>query len=184
MPKEIWKPIPIPEFKGRYEVSNLGRVRRVARICTVWKFQSGRLYVSLHSDELKKRNRAQGRRGNLKNISVHRLVAMAFIGMPNPGEQVNHKNGKKTDNRDKNLEWVTGEENRAHAKKMGLYKSPPNKKVDAKVAIKMHEAGKSQREIAKHFRCSKSAVKAALDHHLHGVPWSPSGVKKRHRITS
>jgi HNH endonuclease len=39
---------------------------------------------------------------------VHRLVMAAFVG---PLE-VDHRNGDKTDNRLKNLEWVSGDENR------------------------------------------------------------------------
>lgn len=48
--------------------------------------------------------------------SVHRLVAMAFIGEIPQGMEINHKNGIKTDNRVENLEIVTHVENMHHAR--------------------------------------------------------------------
>jgi len=47
---------------------------------------------------------------------IHRLIAQIYCPGFAPGLQVNHKNGKKGDNRAENLEWVTSKENHAHAK--------------------------------------------------------------------
>lgn len=109
MSKEIWKDV--EGYEGLYQVSNRGRVMRVAggmgatpgRILRPGKTTAGYLQVSLCRDRRRKR------------ISVHRLVAIAFLGPAPKGCEVNHKNGDKADNRAENLEWVTRSENHAHA---------------------------------------------------------------------
>lgn len=68
-------------------------------------------------------------------VTVHRLVAGAFIPNPEGKTSVNHKNCVKTDNRVENLEWVTPAENSAHAK--GLGRMP---KGDEHPRIKLSEA--------------------------------------------
>jgi hypothetical protein len=52
---------------------------------------------------------------NKKEYSGHRLVAAAFLIQPKGKDQVNHKDGNKQNNNWWNLEWVTQEENNAHA---------------------------------------------------------------------
>ena len=51
-----------------------------------------------------------------KKVSVHRLVALAFLGPPADRfqTQVNHKDLDKSNNAASNLEWVTAAENRTH----------------------------------------------------------------------
>ncbi len=105
--KEEWRDI--EGYEGLYQVSNLGRVKKVnhrntgqERILKKPITCFGYERVQLWKD------------GKPKKFFVHRLVAKAFI--PNPRKkQVNHKNGIKTDNCVENLEWVSAAENTQHA---------------------------------------------------------------------
>lgn len=69
-------------------------------------------------------------RGISKTILLHRLIADAFVLNPENKPIVNHINGKKTDNRIKNLEWVTHSENVQHAYDSMLIKNKGRAVVD------------------------------------------------------
>ena len=51
------------------------------------------------------------RNGTAVTKAVHHLVALAFYGEPEPGQQIRHLNGTRTDNRPSNLAWGTAQEN-------------------------------------------------------------------------
>jgi hypothetical protein len=55
-------------------------------------------------------------------MSVHRLVAMAFLGLK-PEQIVNHKDGNKQHNHDTNLEATTPSQNNHHAVALGMMAS-------------------------------------------------------------
>ena len=58
--------------------------------------------------------------GEKLSISVHKLVALAFIPNPDNKPQINHIDADKNNNRVENLEWVTNEENHRHKCEHGL----------------------------------------------------------------
>ncbi len=54
-------------------------------------------------------------KGWRRTMTVHRLLAIAFIPNPKKEKVINHKNGIKTDNRLRNLEWTSQPENIRHS---------------------------------------------------------------------
>lgn len=85
------------EIDDRYSVSNLGRVKsnyaNKERILKPYFNKCGYLMVDLRHPSTR------------KSVSVHRLVAFAFIPNPDNLKEVNHKDEDKTNNRVDNLEW-------------------------------------------------------------------------------
>lgn len=65
----------------------------------------------------------------VKQFTVHRLVASAFIPNPLNLPQINHKNGIKTDNRAENLEWCTAAQNKQHSWDIGTTTVTPAKRA-------------------------------------------------------
>ena len=109
---EIW--LPIEGYENLYEVSNLGRVRRLASVVTskagvTRKFSGKILKPVTHRDGYLRVNLCKN--GKIKTFRVHRLVASAFIPNPKGLPAVNHKDECKTNNAVSNLEWCTTEYN-------------------------------------------------------------------------
>lgn len=113
---EEWRDVPDwPE----YQVSNLGRVKRVL------PSQNGRAVVggirqpiTLSSGYLAVTLSTKGRGRRL--VPIHRLVALAFLGNPPVREmEVNHIDANRGNPRLDNLEWVTRSDNHRHAYRVG-----------------------------------------------------------------
>lgn len=129
---ELWKPI--KNYEGLYEVSNLGRVRRVdSAVNSGLRFNPS---VIRKGRVLKQNTKKTGyltvdlSSGNkVKTISVHRLVAEAFIEKVEGKNCINHKNCNRADNRVENLEWCTHKENTEHASRLGRFHNPNKKPV-------------------------------------------------------
>ena len=112
---EQWKPV--VGYEGLYEVSNMGRARSFPRKGT----KGGVIGVSYDSNK-HYAHIALTKHGKSRTVSLHRVVAKAWIPNPENKPQVNHMDGDKTNNRVDNLEWVTNLENMHHALEHGLQK--------------------------------------------------------------
>lgn len=112
MEKEIFRDSPI--FPDRYLISNYGTVvtKATGYKRTLGLNKDGYYYVRLWRD------------GKSRYALVHRLVAKVFIKNDDPVGKpvVNHKDGNKTNNCYKNLEWCDVQHNTIHSYRLGLQK--------------------------------------------------------------
>lgn len=106
MSEERWRWV--DGYEGLYMVSDQGRV-----ISAPHGFKDG-LFLRQKLSNKGYQMLSLYKDGKYTHISVHRLVAKAFIPNPQRKEQVNHKDGNKTNNTVQNLEWVTCQENIRH----------------------------------------------------------------------
>ena len=121
---EQW--LPVVGYEGLYEVSNMGRVKRVkagqgARVggflSLRHKHRFGYTRVALCSD------------GKAKTYYVHALVAKAFISNPLNHKTVNHIDNDPSNNNASNLEWVSSHKNTLHASNQSRMKTGGRIKV-------------------------------------------------------
>ncbi len=158
--QETWKPV-AGNYKGwPYEVSDMGRVRRVGgRVLNPSYSHDGYLHLGFRMD------------GKRKCARVHRLVAFSFIDdSPASGLEVNHKDGDKTNNIPGNLEWVTAKENQQHAfetglrvlRKLGVYKRKLTVNQVRAARVLHFERGVTQRRLAKWFGVAADTMRQAI----------------------
>ena len=117
--KEVWKQI--KGYEGKYEVSNLGRVRSVERIGTRPNPRTGKdMAYPMKSRVITPKNHPSGYqqvalyKDGKQSFLVHRLVADTFVDGYFVGAVVNHIDEDKHNNRADNLEWVTQQKNVNH----------------------------------------------------------------------
>lgn len=148
---EIWKDI--KECAGKYQVSNIGRVKSLNRgnpiIMRPVVSRKGYARLCFGADY------------KTKNVMIHRLVALYFCGGYSPNKEINHKDCDKLNNNFNNLEWVSRRENTNYSKKMGLYlkgDKHPRSKLTEQQVLRLRKLRKemhtSFKELANYFGIS------------------------------
>lgn len=156
-----------------YEVSEDGQVRRwrnlkrnymVGKVLKPKLSVHGYLVVSLFSD------------GAYYHVGVHRLVCMAFHGVPaNDSMQVCHSDGNKLNNVPGNLRWGTAKDNAEDRSKHGQWQcqkgSEHHEAVLDEAMVeamrKLARSGRSIKWIADHFKQHKVTTRSAI----RGITW-------------
>lgn len=115
MKEEIWKDI--TGYEGFYAVSNLGRVKSLARLV-----ERGSNGSYMCRERILKAASVKGypavvlnKGGKSWSVRVHILVMRAFVGPCPEGQEILHKHGDKSDARLENLRYGTRRENMADA---------------------------------------------------------------------
>ena len=133
---EVWKDI--KDYEDYYQVSNQGRVRRKDGYVNSGIKHNDKRFVK--GKVLKQSLKRNGyltvdlsKNYKVKTVSVHRLVANHFCGKTTEEQtEVNHINCNKQDNRAENLEWVTPQRNKEHAKENHRYKGQGQRLIRCK----------------------------------------------------
>ena len=125
MQKEIWKDI--PNYEGRYQCSNLGRVKSLDRIIHAKDGLNYPLKGRIKKNQLGSNGYLQtslNKEGSCKSFKIHQLVAICFLNHKPNGYcmVVDHKDNNPLNNHIDNLQIITNRQNSSKDKKGGTSK--------------------------------------------------------------
>lgn len=108
--KDGVKYVKLSELEGLEEFDNylIGDNGELVNLNTIRIINNNR--NELNEDYM--RTTIYGKNGQVKSLTIHRLVALAFLDNPCNFPEVDHINGDKTDNRVQNLRWCDLSSNR------------------------------------------------------------------------
>lgn len=148
---EEWRDLPAI---GNYRVSNQGRVFSGAkgRVLTGTPIKG---YTNVRLGE--------------RLYPIHRLVCLAFHGMPDDGMMAGHLDGNPQNNRADNLAWITRSENTLHSIAHGTFagranlhvmvgEEHPSAKLTVEKALEIRASPLSYRALAAAFGVSRRTI--------------------------
>ncbi len=158
MSAEQWKDI--PGHEGKYQASDLGRIRSLPRRRTPGKVlvqnrtKAGHCRVHLGRD--------------FRDTSVHRVILETFFGPCPDGMEGCHKNGDPGDNRISNLRWDSRKGNHAdkiiHGTSLHGSVNPKAKLRESDIPMirSMSKSGVPGKHIAKRFGVTAANISSIL----------------------
>lgn len=172
--KECWKDI--PEWEGHYQASNLGHIRSVDRKIykpnrwggvTIQTLRGKVLSLKCHQ---KYARVALSKGGIISYHTVHRLIALTWLGKCPKGLQVLHGNFGHTDNSSSNLRYGTpscNSQERADLDK--LYGTAHNQPRRRSVRRNDGRVFKTMADAARSVGCDRSSISYCCSGQLKSV---------------
>lgn len=169
MIEEIWRDV--VGYEGLYQVSNIGRVKGVARKVV---FSGNKMknwsekVLAIGTNKLGYQQITLSNNTKTKRHSVHRLVALAFIERPHQKPDINHIDGNPSNNKVENLEWCTRSENGLHSYRVLGRVSPAKGKPYAQKGSVQQISQNG--EVIKTYNCAYDAKQDGFDPcHIYNV---------------
>lgn len=112
---EIWKDI--PGYEGYYQASDSGNIKSLGR--NISYLLNGKEVIRFQKEKILKPRVRKDKRlqvdlqknKNKTSNNIHKLIALAFLGVRPEGKEVAHEDGNCQNNKLRNLRYATSQEN-------------------------------------------------------------------------
>lgn len=148
-----------PSYSVTYDGNILNKEGKALKSCDRGK--KGYQVVTLYNN------------GTKKNVSVHQVVALAFLDNPNNHDTVDHKDNDPRNNHADNLQWMANEKNASKSWSAGNHdfqKKTVKQMKDGEVVREYESIAHASREIGVHFSTISRACKNGWQ--CKGYDWS------------
>lgn len=160
--KEEWRDV--PGFVGKYQVSDVGRIRSLDRevrtakgvqhwpgkVLSPFVDSTGYLYANLGN--------GGGGGGSAKKCLLHRLVLTAFKGAAPDGMEACHHDGNRQNASLSNLRWDTRPNNAADRRRHGTHRA--RAKLTLEQVAEIRASTCASREVGKQYGVASSTIRA------------------------